>query len=446
MTVRRIFTKVLIVFLAFIVIVLAVRTALNYTTGRALEKHIAKAKADGVALKMKDFVPDCPPADNGAQLWKAAESLLQLEPRERSVLSDAVLSMTTGKSIDEDTKGSVAGMIERNRKMLDLMLDAGAKPCFVYKDWSEPAYAGRMINALAAITGTKLLAMDVILRAERGDMPGTLDECRRGMVFIRKAQGDAPYLISGLVAVADMKMLLNAFSRAVSGREIDPAELAAWINDLDPLPWRKQFARWVPGERALMLETGIAAVSGVPDALQGITELHGLKNRAYYWLIRPILKSEIVWVQERYAKFQGLAAAPYFQVRDALIEQEKESQDTPWYYKAVGGLIPNAHAAIMKEGALEALMQATRAGLACKIYKARTGRYPEDLEALVPDILTEVPVDPFTGKPLVFKIERGQLLIYSLGSNQKDDGGRSSPMTQMTMEKDDDWAWRERID
>ena len=99
----------------------------------------------------------------------------------------------------------------------------------------------------------------------------------------------------------------------------------------------------------------------------------------------------------------------------------------------------------MKEGALEALMLTTRAGLACKIYKAKIGRYPANLEALVPDILPEVPIDPFTGKPLVFKIDGGQLLIYSMGSNQKDDGGRSSAMTQMVMEKDDDWTWKEII-
>jgi hypothetical protein len=190
---------------------------------------------------------------------------------------------------------------------------------------------------------------------------------------------------------------------------------------------------------------GIDPVSGVPAALEGTTELQGFKARAYYWLIRPILKSEIVWIQRQYDKFQDLASAPYFQVREALIKQERESQDMPWYYKAVGSLVPNAHAAIMKEGTLEALMLATRAGLACKIYKGRTGRYPENLEALVPEILPEIPVDPFTGKPLVYRIAEGQLLIYSLGSNQKDDGGRTSAMTKMVMEKDDDWTWRETI-
>jgi len=91
------------------------------------------------------------------------------------------------------------------------------------------------------------------------------------------------------------------------------------------------------------------------------------------------------------------------------------------------------------------MMLATRSGLACKIYKNRTGHYPENLEALVPDILPEVPIDPFTGKPIVYKMQNGELLIYSLGSNQKDDGGRMTyQITKIVMDKDDDWTWREK--
>jgi predicted RNA polymerase sigma factor len=47
----------------------------------------------------------------------------------------------------------------------------------------------------------------------------------------------------------------------------------------------------------------------------------------------------------------------------------------------------------------------------------------------------------------VFRVARNEgegFIVYSLGSNEKDDRGRSTYMiTQMVMEKDDDWAWRE---
>jgi len=89
-------------------------------------------------------------------------------------------------------------------------------------------------------------------------------------------------------------------------------------------------------------------------------------------------------------------------------------------------------------------MLADRTGLACRLFKSRTGRYPESLEELVPGILKEIPIDPFTGKPLVYRREGEGFIVYSLGSNEKDDGGRSTYMiSHMVTYKDDDWTWKE---
>jgi hypothetical protein len=82
--------------------------------------------------------------------------------------------------------------------------------------------------------------------------------------------------------------------------------------------------------------------------------------------------------------------------------------------------------------------------LACRVFKARTGRYPDSLAELVPDLLPAVPIDPFTGDPLVYRREGEGFVVYSLGSNQKDDGGRSTwTVSQLVTERDDDWTWRE---
>lgn len=98
----------------------------------------------------------------------------------------------------------------------------------------------------------------------------------------------------------------------------------------------------------------------------------------------------------------------------------------------------------MKVATLDALILTARTGLACRVYKSRTGEYPEDLKTLVPGLLTAVPVDPFTGKPLVYRREGKGFIVYSVGSNLKDDGGRSTwEIPQMVMEKDDDWTWKE---
>jgi len=63
---------------------------------------------------------------------------------------------------------------------------------------------------------------------------------------------------------------------------------------------------------------------------------------------------------------------------------------------------------------------------------------------LAPDILPEVPLDPFTGKPYIYRLEDEGFIVYSVGSNQKDDNGRGTwEITSIVMEKDDDVTWRE---
>ena len=64
----------------------------------------------------------------------------------------------------------------------------------------------------------------------------------------------------------------------------------------------------------------------------------------------------------------------------------------------------------------------------------------------MPGELPREPVDPFTGKPFVYRVDKDGLLVYSLGSNEKDNGGRGAySIEQLVTPKDDDWAWRDKI-
>jgi hypothetical protein len=57
-------------------------------------------------------------------------------------------------------------------------------------------------------------------------------------------------------------------------------------------------------------------------------------------------------------------------------------------------------------------------------YRLANGRWPEALEQLLPQFLPELPVDPYDRKPLRFKRLDDGVLIYSLGPDGKDDGGK----------------------
>jgi len=67
---------------------------------------------------------------------------------------------------------------------------------------------------------------------------------------------------------------------------------------------------------------------------------------------------------------------------------------------------------------------ATLAALALERYRREQGDYPEALEALVPRYLPEVPIDRITGGPINYRVVDGKPVLYSVGADRDDDGGR----------------------
>lgn len=61
--------------------------------------------------------------------------------------------------------------------------------------------------------------------------------------------------------------------------------------------------------------------------------------------------------------------------------------------------------------------------IALKQYKRARGEYPDELVALVPEYVDELPQDPFNGEPFRYRREGDGFVLYSIGQNRKDDGG-----------------------
>jgi hypothetical protein len=68
----------------------------------------------------------------------------------------------------------------------------------------------------------------------------------------------------------------------------------------------------------------------------------------------------------------------------------------------------------------------TQVVFALAAYRADQGAYPGDLAALVPKYLPAIPEDLFSGGPIRYKREGAGYVVYSVGRNGKDDGGRTS--------------------
>ena len=244
--------------------------------------------------------------------------------------------------------------------------------------------------------------------------------------------------------VSQTRTLTSFLGDVCEGRTIADEDLVRLIGALDPRPWRGRLAEAIRGERVFFVEAGgLAAAAGI----EGFETFFGdlsIVQKLGLWTIKPLLKRDFRKGLPVYEELEGLTPRPYYDVRPVLKAETQRSEKRPWYAYISGILIGNFETAFFKEAQLEAGIMASRTGLACRLYKSRTGSYPERLDALVPGILSEVPIDPFTGQPLVYRRAGEGFIVYSLGSNEKDDGGRSTYwVTQIVMDKDDDLSWKE---
>jgi hypothetical protein len=112
-------------------------------------------------------------------------------------------------------------------------------------------------------------------------------------------------------------------------------------------------------------------------------------------------------------------------------------------------LVPAVSSCVMKQGKVQTAVESAQLACALERYRLANGGYPDKLEALVPQFIAAVPRDVIDGQPLRYRKEGEGFVIYSIGWNQKDDGGQMAlqkpddPKAVPRLdEKEGDWVWR----
>ena len=71
----------------------------------------------------------------------------------------------------------------------------------------------------------------------------------------------------------------------------------------------------------------------------------------------------------------------------------------------------------------QASLRCCRTALAAERYRLAKNRWPDDLAALSPEFLREVPLDPYDGAPLRYRHTADGVVIYSVGPDGEDNNG-----------------------
>lgn len=128
------------------------------------------------------------------------------------------------------------------------------------------------------------------------------------------------------------------------------------------------------------------------------------------------------------------------------LEADLEGMVTPYNFLVI--VIGNYSKASQTCARNQTLVNEAFVACALERFRAANNRYPESLNELVPQFADRLPHDLFDGQPLRFRRERSGYVLYSIGWNAKDDGGRMEPITNARFsyylqwsETEGDWVW-----
>jgi hypothetical protein len=252
-----------------------------------------------------------------------------------------------------------------------------------------------------------------------------------------------PVIISKLVRIAMLNMAEIALERRLNAGELDEVELNHLSQLFAEAAKTNQMANGLIGERAMYLryfrmslaEIKRLANSGddnsseqagppLPGSQPFIFKLTGFFERDLRFYLRGMETN--------------ISLASTFPKNISMITNfDEQIFQTPRhnYYILSAMLLPALGNAIVKEANGLAQIRSAQTALAVERFRLAHGKLPEKLDELVPQFLSAVPADPFDGQPLRYHhLEKGYV-IYSIGSDGEDNGGRERPANVKSTDK-----------
>jgi hypothetical protein len=307
-----------------------------------------------------------------------------------------------------------------------------------YEGWSKPENYAAMEEHFVL---TKWLCRFLTMRAQAEMVAGRTDQALQDLqVMFRVEDGlkDEPLVISQLVGIAEMSLLLNPVGEGLAERRWSEDQLRVLQERLRQLDLITSANQALYGERDLCVNPAFDVGYMGSILPRGWNRLEQLDvNRSF--------KNAVV------ARIDLSARVINPSVNHSIdLALQRSYAETDFrallHHKMMAKLTVQAISHFPQQVAL-AQSEVDMAMLACALerYRLAYSEYPGDLQALVPRFVTVLPHDVINGQPLKYRrTADGRFLLYSVGWNEKDDGGVVAAAKGHPDRRDilqGDWVW-----
>ncbi len=266
----------------------------------------------------------------------------------------------------------------------------------------------------------RLLRMDALIAADTGDLDRVIDDLV-AMTQLSAALNGEPLTISHLVRVAISGMTFEAFGETLPATGLSPEQSGRLLGLLAADESRDAFPL-IYGS-----EADAAAL-----AFQDAQPFWGDADRTDRFLLRlytsplgrPLASFDEAYLMEFLAELQSLARMPYYEARPRIEALQQQTADISRLRVFSSVILPRLVDTLQAQARHEATLNLMQLGLIIEFYRAETETCPDDLGAIGNRVPGGLPLDPFSGQPYMYRRAGDGFVLYSVGVNGIDDGGR----------------------
>lgn len=280
------------------------------------------------------------------------------------------------------------------------------------------------------------------------------------MFYLTDSTKDEPTLISLLVRITNLNATIQVIWEGLVDRRWSDAHLQALQARLRSFDLLGDYKRTLQAERAgmgngtfefLIKSSDRSALSAVTDGQPSLLEkmILGLVPRG--WFRMEQLNYNRIFDGLFFPTFDVATKRVY---REIMVENTTAFENSTrttlqavFQHRVLARLLcPAIDACLLRLSNGQTMVDEAMIACALERHRLANGRFPETLDTLAPRLVATLPRDIINGEPLKYRrADDGQFVLYSVGWNEKDDGGVPGMIKDQPPRADlkqGDWVWR----
>ena len=267
-------------------------------------------------------------------------------------------------------------------------------------NWNERASINfERLNEFRSVERLYALKVESLIQQNKSSQTNkTLLE----MFHVNKLLSQNPFMVGQLTFFACETLALDALERSMNSLSSTPAQLKK-LQDICAEHQKLAQERWYDMWKLeaciylLFYNLDVASVPGIAPyvSIEYIKEIP-IKYRRFYYYYSGCFHNDLYNAVKAKREIQGVPVDIFSKRKPELekIDTECKKNQSGYLFCPVGSSTSSRM--------YRAIARLRCAATACAVerYRLKYGKLPKDLNALVPEFMDKVPVDPFDGKPL----------------------------------------------